>query len=284
MKPSLIQLLRSNSFAIYIAIASVLVQSFHSFYAFYKISSLNGSYWGIAQAALFALIVDCAVLFYTVRKNTKVTWMFAFVMVLINLYVYYTHLGLTFDFILGILISFVIPVSNYFYSEEIDDIKEIDYEDNGRLNAENISLRNKLDDARHEQALASEGIKSLKEERDQIWKERNEFLQTIESKEKFIESESIKSTNYITELREEIKKRDEQLKKMVPLDNPMMREAETIAKEDGDYIKSPVNGELIKIRDGKGFASLKSPAQEEQPRDKSILNVEKIIATDRPNP
>jgi len=246
MKPSLIQLLRSNSFAIYIAIASVLVQSFHSFYAFYKISSLNGSWWGIAQAVLFALIVDCAVLFYTVRKNTKVTWMFAFVMVLINLYVYYTHLGLTFDFILGILISFVIPVSNYFYSEEIDDTMEIDYEPGQR------------------------------EEILKIEKERDDWHERFDESEKFLRNEQLKATKYITELREEIKKRDEQLKRMVPLDNP------TIVLHHGEeFIKSPINGELIPK---KGFASLKSPAQEEQPRDKSILNVEKIIATDRPNP
>src|SRR5882672_3966359 len=128
-RQSLIQILRSNTFAIYISIASVVVQSFHTFFAFYKISSLNGTVWGIAQAVLFSIIVDAAILFYTVRKNTKVTWMAAFIMVIINLYVYYTHLGLSFDFVLGVLISFVIPVSNYFYSEEIEDeIMEVDYE------------------------------------------------------------------------------------------------------------------------------------------------------------
>jgi len=247
---TLIQILRSNVFAIYVAIASVIVQSFHSFYAFYKISSLNGTGWGIAQAVLFALIVDCAVLFYTVRKNTKVTWMFAFVMVLINLYVYYTHLHLTFDFILGVLISFVIPVSNYFYSEEIDDTMEVDYEPEQReevlkLEKENELLTNKLADS---------------------------LVELIAEKDK--------ATKYITELREEIKKRDEQMNRMVPLDNP-----DFIIERDGEkYVKSPIDGALLKAATNKGFASLKSPAQEETPpQDKSIHGIEKIIATDRPN-
>lgn len=222
---NLIKLLKSNTFAIYIAIASVIVQSFHSFYAFYKISSLNGTGWGIAQAVLFALIVDCAVLFYTVRKNTKVTWMAAFVMVLINLYVYFIHLGLTFDFILGVLISFVIPVSNYFYSEEItDEIADVEYEDNGHI----LALEN----------------------------ERNKYRDMAEESERFTRSEQLKATKYITELREEIKAKDALLELHI------------------NHKPEP-----------KGFASLRSPAQEEQPpADKSLLGVDKIIATDRPNP
>lgn len=263
---TLIQALRSNTFAIYIAIASVIVQSFHSFYAFYKISSLNGTGWGIAQAVLFAIIVDAAVLFYTVRKNTKVTWMAAFIMVLINLYVYWVHLGFTFDFALGALIAFVIPVSNYFYSEEIevDDPRDVQYEPGQR-----------------EEILKVE--KELDQMKELVSKQRQERL-SIESSAAY---ENQKARKYITELREEIKLRDEVIinlqekqKKMIPIDRP----EQIIIQTDGEYIKSPVDGSLIKIRESKGFASLKSPAQETPPVDKSLLGVDKIIATDRPIP
>lgn len=113
--------LRSNNFAILIAILSVIVQSFHSYSVFYRLSSLNGTAWGIAQAVLFSVIIDLAILFYTVRKNVKVTWMAGFIMVLINLFYYYTHLGLGLELIMGGLLSLVIPVSVYYYSEEIND-------------------------------------------------------------------------------------------------------------------------------------------------------------------
>lgn len=267
-RPTLIQLLRSNTFAVWIAIASVIVQSFHSFYAFYKISSLNGTAWGIAQGVLFALIVDAAVLFYTVRKNTKVTWMAAFVMVLINLYVYYTHLGLTFDFILGILISFVIPVSNYFYSEEIDDTMEVDYED----------------------TYQGKTAKQWRDDREKLAEIIGDREGTIKQLTYEVRQEKDKATKYITELREEIKSLDELLKRKAP---------QTIKELDqlkADLQEAINNREVGKYEDkitvitpghpqSKGFASLKSPAQEEQPpADKSLLNIEKIIHTDRPNP
>jgi hypothetical protein len=225
-RTSLIQLLRSNTFAIYIAIASVIVQSFHSFYAFYKISSLNGSNWGIAQAVLFAVIVDCAVLFYTVRKNTKVTWLFAFVMVLINLYVYYVHLGLSFDFILGALISFVIPVSNYFYSEEIDDPMDIEYESGQR--EEVLKLEKELE----EMAIIADTL--------------NHRLKNTEA--------------------------DLAIERSKPI--PTYPKGGIVQGDEPGATQTKSESEK------KGFASLKSEAQENPPTDKSLLNV---VHTDRPN-
>jgi uncharacterized membrane protein YgaE (UPF0421/DUF939 family) len=248
-RPSLISILKSNTYAIYIAIASVICQSFHTFFAFYKISSLNGTGWGIAQAVLFAIILDAAVLFYTVRKNTKVTWMAAFVMVLINLYVYYVHLGLTFDFILGVLISFVIPVSNYFYSEEITD--DVEYE---------IGQRDEV-------------LKIEKKYEDMIAKMET----TIENQQALIEYEGSKAQKYISELRDSIKARDEVIS--------IMKEHK-LTDEQKDNIMKSFDEPYKSVNPlPKGFASLKSPAQEEQPpADKSLLGVDKIIATDRPNP
>lgn len=246
---TLIQALRSNTFAIYIAIASVIVQSFHSFYAFYKISSLNGTGWGIAQAVLFAIIVDAAVLFYTVRKNTKVTWMAAFIMVLINLYVYWVHLGLTFDFALGVLIAFVIPVSNYFYSEEI----EVDDPDS----VTDFQLRNMV-----------EKLDVEKRELSRISDKLNIRLKNTEAD---LNIEKEKSTKYITELREEIKWRDEQINEL------------RIKIETPNHAIDAVRYAIGSMQ-SKGFASLKSPAQETPPIDKSLLGVDKIISTDRPIP
>jgi len=231
-RQSLIQILRSNTFAIWISIASVIVQSFHTFFAFYKISSLNGTVWGIAQAVLFSIIVDAAILFYTVRKNTKVTWMAAFIMVIINLYVYYTHLGLSFDFVLGVLISFVIPVSNYFYSEEIEDeIMEVDYEPGVHKEI----LRQK----EINQTLFAKNVDLLAE----------------------LNEEKAKATTYITELREEIKNRNEIIVEFQNEKIAIMNDRALISQQPQT----------------KGFANQKSPAQE---GDKSLLNV--MPNTDRP--
>lgn len=120
MKPkkSIVSILRSNEFAIWVAILSVIVQSFHSFTAFYNTSSLQNG-WGIAQAVLFSIVIDLAILFYTVRNRKDIALYAAVVMVVINAYYYYQHLDLSFAFIFGCFLSLIIPVSVYFYSEEI---------------------------------------------------------------------------------------------------------------------------------------------------------------------
>lgn len=124
MKRSLLDIIKSDTFALWVAILSVLVQSFHSFTAFYNASSLYGTAWGIAQGILFAVVIDLAILFYTVRNRTGIAIGAAFFMVVINAYYYYQHLGVSFAFVFGVFLSLIIPMSVYFYSEEIGKEKE----------------------------------------------------------------------------------------------------------------------------------------------------------------
>lgn len=119
MKQSrLITFLKSSDFAIWVAILSMIVQSFHSYTAFYNTSSIQ-NYWGIAQAVLFAIIIDSAILFYTVRGRRDIALGAAFVMVVLNAYYYWQFHGLNFNFAFGIFLSLIIPASVYFYSEEV---------------------------------------------------------------------------------------------------------------------------------------------------------------------
>lgn len=169
---------------------SVLVQSFHSFAVFYGVSDLQRSGWGIAQACLFAIIVDLAILFYTVRKNLRVTWMFAAVMVAINAYYYYTHLGLSFAMLMGTLLSFVLPVSVYFYSEEIhDDAHVVDRsaeitsmeQERHRMVDQIVALKNEIlaTDKGYHQSM--ETIEIQKGVLDKMTKEIHDLKQVIEA-------------------------------------------------------------------------------------------------------
>src|SRR6478609_3057975 len=88
---NLLRKLKSNEFALTVAILSVIVQSFHSYTAFYNISSLKGTGWGICQAVLFAAVFDFAILFYTVRNKKDVVLGASIFMVIINIYYYYQH-------------------------------------------------------------------------------------------------------------------------------------------------------------------------------------------------
>ncbi len=125
MKINLLRSIKSNQFALWVAILSVVVQSFHSYTAFYNTSSLQGTSWGVAQAILFSVVIDLAILFYTVRNRKDIAIWAALVMVVINSYYYWQHWGASFEFIFGVFLSLIIPTSVYFYSEEIKDEEEI---------------------------------------------------------------------------------------------------------------------------------------------------------------
>jgi acyl-CoA synthetase (AMP-forming)/AMP-acid ligase II len=139
-----IKYLRSSKFAVLIAILSVLVQSFHSFKAFYDTSSLRDSLWGISQAVLFAIVVDMAILFYTLRKRTDIARYAAVAMVMINCYYYYVTWGFTLEFWFGCFLSLIIPVSVYFYSEELP-LEETSEEDVKKIIEENVRLNSDLE-------------------------------------------------------------------------------------------------------------------------------------------
>jgi len=116
---NLIKTIKSSTFALFVAILSVLLQSFHSYTAFVNMSSLKGTVWGVAQGILFATVIDLAILFYTVRNKTRIALGAALVMFIINGYYYYDFWGFSPQLYFGLFLALIIPVSVYFYSEEI---------------------------------------------------------------------------------------------------------------------------------------------------------------------
>jgi hypothetical protein len=112
--------LKSRDLALLLAFVSMLVQSPHSFSAFYNLGGFANN-WGIAQAILFAVIVDFSILFYTARGRNDIAYVGAFVMVVINCYHYYTIWGLSWTFGFGCFLALIVPVSVYYYSEEIPE-------------------------------------------------------------------------------------------------------------------------------------------------------------------
>jgi hypothetical protein len=140
--------MRSVSFALIIAIISMLVQSPHSYTAFHDLSSLRNTGWGIAQAVVFALVIDLAVLFYTLRKRTDIAIGAAVAMGLINIYYYWVEWQLSLNFAFGCFLSLLVPVSVYFYSEEIElpDDESILYPDPmGKINELRRTIDNQID-------------------------------------------------------------------------------------------------------------------------------------------
>lgn len=120
MKSNLVDIIKSNSFAGWIALISMFVQAKHTFEAYLSAEAINPNYVDIFFALLAAGIVDLAVLFYTLRNKKEIAFGAAVIMILINGYAYWLeHSGPTPAFFAGIGFSMTIPASVYFYSEEI---------------------------------------------------------------------------------------------------------------------------------------------------------------------
>jgi len=116
----MIRLLKSNNFALYVAIVSILGQAPHSYFVIHSISQISG-FWAILQGIVFALAIDASLIFYTLRGRKDIARVFAVAMFLINLLYYWPLLAFSAQFAGGVLISFLLPLSIYHYSEEIKD-------------------------------------------------------------------------------------------------------------------------------------------------------------------
>jgi hypothetical protein len=132
---SIIRKLKTNEFALLIALASVLVQSPNSKAVFLSISTYTGTLAEL-QAWGFALILDIAILYYTVKNRKDVALFFAVIQVCMNLLYYWNGLEFSKPFLTALVISVCLPVSVYFYSEEIKlDPEEVSLPGNSMLPA-----------------------------------------------------------------------------------------------------------------------------------------------------
>lgn len=114
--------LKSNEFALLVAILSVATQAPHTYFVMYSISN-PGMYeiLRVTQAVLAAIVIDMALLFYTVRNRKDIALVFAGMQIAVNFFYYYKNLGFTENLIAGIIMSIMLPVSVYYYSEEIKE-------------------------------------------------------------------------------------------------------------------------------------------------------------------
>lgn len=113
-------IIKSNEFAVAVAIASMLAQSKHTFQAFLHTESINPGVLDIMSAVLVAIVIDLAILFYTLRKRKDIALGAMIAMIIINSYAYWViHQEFNSRFFAGLFFSVIIPVSVYYYAEEV---------------------------------------------------------------------------------------------------------------------------------------------------------------------
>jgi hypothetical protein len=92
----------------------------NSFYVFQKISFLP-VYAKYTQALLFASMLAGAILFYSLRGKKRLALFYAFIEFTFSLVYYWRHIesGEFEKFFIAVITSCVLPVTVYFFSEEI---------------------------------------------------------------------------------------------------------------------------------------------------------------------
>lgn len=114
----LLSFLRSNNFAMYLAIASVIALAPNTYFVFSKFSILPKGYKE-AQSLFVCLILSGAILFYTIRNNIKVAQNFAWFEFGISCCYYIISIGWSWYLIPAFAFAAILPVSVYNYSSEI---------------------------------------------------------------------------------------------------------------------------------------------------------------------
>ena len=119
-RKSIAKIMRSNNFATWIAIVSMIAQSKHTFEAFLSAESTDPGFVDIGFAVLAAVVIDLAILFYTLRNRKDIAIGAMFAMIAINAYAYWiVHNDFNINFYAGCFFSLIIPISVLFYSDEI---------------------------------------------------------------------------------------------------------------------------------------------------------------------
>lgn len=124
----LLNFIRSNRFILYVAIFTVIFLSPNTYYVFYSFSVFLSPYREIASGGV-ALIVAASIMIYTLRKNRQVAYYYSLFEILISGYYYVKILGWSWDLIPAFGFTFMLPISVYFYSKEID--VDIDWDGKG---------------------------------------------------------------------------------------------------------------------------------------------------------
>lgn len=121
-----IDFLREREGLFLVLVGALFVQAPHSAEVFHRIST--SLWWGIfswTHSAGYAIVLELAVLLFVVRGRKELSWGFAGISVLMNIFYYYTSLwwsdfGTTWPLMVECIVtSIALPLAIAFYSHEV---------------------------------------------------------------------------------------------------------------------------------------------------------------------
>lgn len=119
MKIKELELLRSDRFILWVAIATLPLFSSNTYYVYNKISVLNEPYRNIVSLGV-ALVLASFIMIYTLRKNFTMAKYYSYFEALISAYYYIYTIGYDWALLPAFGFTLILPASLYYCSREID--------------------------------------------------------------------------------------------------------------------------------------------------------------------
>lgn len=119
-KFDIVEFLKTNTFATWAAVLTILPQTLHSYKALISVEGINAGWLEFATCFILAVALDVAVLVFTLRNRKDIVLGSMVVMILINTYVFWEiHHAFNLQFIAGTFFGMMNPAIMYFYSDTI---------------------------------------------------------------------------------------------------------------------------------------------------------------------
>lgn len=115
-------MIRSRSFTTFLVVIATAAQLPHAFEFIYEISLFKDIEWfRFSHSFLFAIALELAILFFTLRGKTNKAYFFATISCIMDIIVYLRVVETNIDYVSMIIVSIMLPVAIAMYSDEIKE-------------------------------------------------------------------------------------------------------------------------------------------------------------------
>ena len=104
-----------------VLLLALTTQITHAAWVFNEISKDNTSLSSEIMSYVFAISLESSIYIFTMAGKKKIAGSFAVISTALNILYYWFTIGFTFQFMAMMLISPIIPITIWYYSELIDD-------------------------------------------------------------------------------------------------------------------------------------------------------------------
>lgn len=105
-----------------VIILALITQITHAAWVFGEISRNKTEWYDIVLSYIFAISLELSIFIFTIYSKKKVATFFAIISTFLNLLYYWFQIAFSFNFVAMLVISPIIPVTIWYYSELLDEI------------------------------------------------------------------------------------------------------------------------------------------------------------------